>query len=102
MLCRLVPFDVKNCLVVDAILFSNFHECGFAPQKKSPERDVRYNDRVGRNSSWRTFIAPPKISPPTRLEFQLSRSFGVETERARMQSRNSGAKRTIWRSMDSV
>jgi hypothetical protein len=32
MLCRLVPFDVKNCLVVDAILFSNLHECEFASE----------------------------------------------------------------------
>jgi hypothetical protein len=30
MLCRLVPFDVKNCLVVDAILFSNLHDREFA------------------------------------------------------------------------
>jgi len=32
MLCRLVPFDAKNCPVVDAILFSNLHECEFAPE----------------------------------------------------------------------
>jgi len=32
MLCRLVPFDVKNCLVVDAILFSNLHECEFVSE----------------------------------------------------------------------
>jgi hypothetical protein len=29
MLCRLVPFDVKNCLVVDVISFSNLQECEF-------------------------------------------------------------------------
>jgi len=46
MLCRLVPFDVKNCLVVDAILFSNLHECGFAPENPPTDSLVpNGNDR---------------------------------------------------------
>jgi hypothetical protein len=33
MLCSLVPCDVRNCIGVDAILFSNLHECEFASER---------------------------------------------------------------------
>jgi hypothetical protein len=44
----------------------------------------------------------PQMSLPIRFGFHLSSAAGEETDRAKMQSRKSGAKRVIWRSIDSV
>jgi hypothetical protein len=47
-------------------------------------------------------IEPPKKSPPIKFGFHRSSAAGEEMDRAKMQSPKSGAKRAIWRSMDSV
>jgi hypothetical protein len=44
----------------------------------------------------------PQMSPPTRFGCHLSNAAGEETDRVKMQSRKSGAKRVIWRLIDSV
>src|SRR3954463_16050449 len=46
-------------------------------------------------------MSPPETSPPIRFGFQRSNAAGGEIERARTQSRNPGAKRSIWRSIAS-
>jgi len=47
-------------------------------------------------------MAPPTKSPPIKFGFHFSSAAGEEMDRAKMQSRKSGAKRVICRSMDSV
>jgi hypothetical protein len=45
---------------------------------------------------------PPKKSPPIKFGFHRSSAAGEEMDRAKMQSRKSGVKRAIWRSINSV
>src|SRR5437660_6590011 len=63
-------------------------------QRYTPCSGVLYIVAVGLRKSWLSSAAPPPISPPIRFALCCSRSAGVMTERAAMQSRNPGAKRS--------
>ena len=56
----------------------------------------------GRVRNWDMVLAPPAMSPPTKLGLCSSYCAVLMVRRARMRSRKPGAKRSIWRSIASV
>ena len=71
---------------------------GTAP---SPRR-YGSSDGHGRNTSWRMSWMPPLMSPPTSFASYASDWAGERVARARIRSRNPGAKRSTWASIRSV
>ena len=64
--------------------------------------DVRDRVGCGTEEEVSDIHSAPSKSPPIQFGFHRSSTAGEEMDRAKMQSRKFGAKRAIWRSIDSV